>query len=119
MGSGLVHVAPSVVGERATRIVSLRYHVKGNLLRYSMKDLLDSSGSIAYHHGMETPLQKAIRMSGGAAVLARHLGITSQAISQWRKAPASRAMAIQAATGGEVTVHALRPDIFGKPTKAA
>lgn len=40
-------------------------------------------------------------------------GVSSQAVSQWRLIPVKRCRAIEAATNGAVTVHDLRPDIFG------
>lgn len=67
-------------------------------------------------------IQTAVsRIEGGQAQLARELGITAQAVSQWisgtRPVPAKHCRAIEAATG--VSVHELRPDVFGPPGKAA
>lgn len=51
---------------------------------------------------------------GGPARVAQMAGdITSQAVSQWRQIPASRCRRIAAASKGAVTVHDLRPDIYG------
>ncbi len=61
----------------------------------------------------ETALVRAIEMAGGPANLARSIGIRTQAISQWQKAPANRCRAIEAATNGQVTRYQLRPDVFG------
>ena len=55
-------------------------------------------------------LQQAINAAGGAAALARTLGITVQAISQWRQIPADRVVAVSRATSVPVTV--LRPDLY-------
>ena len=70
--------------------------------------------------GMEntlTALERAKEVAGGAAGLSRKLNnaITPQAISQWRKVPAERAMAVSEATG--VPLHELRPDVFPAPPK--
>ena len=64
-------------------------------------------------------LQKAIDAAGGPVALSRHLGISSQAIAQWRQAPPARVIEIEKLTG--VSRHELRPDIFGpaKPGEAA
>jgi DNA-binding transcriptional regulator YdaS (Cro superfamily) len=58
-------------------------------------------------------LKVAIRAAGGTVALARKLGITSQAISQWQLCPVQRAAAVERATNGLVTRQQLRPDIFG------
>lgn len=54
-------------------------------------------------------------LEGGQSALATRLGITPQAVSQWcsgtRPVPAKHCRAIEAATG--VSVHDLRPDVFG------
>jgi|MudIll2142460700_1097286.scaffolds.fasta_scaffold1686265_3 DNA-binding transcriptional regulator YdaS (Cro superfamily) len=55
-------------------------------------------------------LQQAINAAGGAAALARQLGITVQAISQWRHIPAERVVAVSRATNVPVTI--LRPDLY-------
>jgi post-segregation antitoxin (ccd killing protein)/DNA-binding transcriptional regulator YdaS (Cro superfamily) len=54
-------------------------------------------------------LAAAIEAAGGTSVLARRLGITSSAISQWRQVPADRVLAVETATG--VPRHRLRPDL--------
>lgn len=51
--------------------------------------------------------------AGGPAALAAALGIKTQAISQWRKIPVSRAHAVAGFTG--IPLHELRPDIFPGP----
>lgn len=57
-------------------------------------------------------LTKAIKFAGGTARLAAYLGLRSQAISQWNRCPPSRAIAVEKATGGRVSRHELRPDIY-------
>lgn len=62
-------------------------------------------------------LERALELIGGPAALARKLGITSQAIGQWDRAPANRVIAIEIQTG--ISRHLLRPDVFGKIQAAA
>jgi DNA-binding transcriptional regulator YdaS (Cro superfamily) len=65
-----------------------------------------------------TGLDRAICILGSQKRLAEALGIKPPSVNEWlRKGapPAERCRAIEAATGGQVTVHELRPDIFGPP----
>jgi DNA-binding transcriptional regulator YdaS (Cro superfamily) len=67
------------------------------------------------HHGPsaftpEEALQEAIRRAGGQGALARKLGIKQQAVTQWRIAPATRALPIERLTG--IRREDLRPDVF-------
>jgi DNA-binding transcriptional regulator YdaS (Cro superfamily) len=55
-------------------------------------------------------LSKAIEAVGNKSVLARHLGLTPQAIDQWRKVPAERVLQVERASG--VSRHLLRPDLY-------
>src|SRR5579871_218525 len=57
-------------------------------------------------------LERAITLAGGVAALARAINVTSQAISQWDRVPAERAIAVEGATAGKVTRHELRPDLY-------
>lgn len=59
-----------------------------------------------------TPLQRAAEAVGSQQRLAEVLGITPQAVSQWDRVPAERVIAIERATGGKVTRHELRPDLY-------
>lgn len=54
-----------------------------------------------------------IQKAGGPAAVARIFGITSQAVSQWEAIPADRCKRIEEVTGGKVTCHQMRPDVFG------
>lgn len=66
----------------------------------------------------ETALQTAIAKAGGPVALGKVLGISSQAIAQWRRAPASRVLQIEEVSG--ISRHDLRPDVFGPaPTPIA
>lgn len=57
-------------------------------------------------------LRKAIDAVGSTAKLAAALGLSSQAISQWEEVPAHRVLSVERATGGKVTRHELRPDLY-------
>jgi len=70
----------------------------------------------------QTALDLAIEHVGTQQALADALGIQSPSISEWKsrgRVPAERCRAIQDATEGQVTVHDLRPDVFGPPPPAA
>lgn len=60
----------------------------------------------------EDALSRSIDIAGGVRALARTLGISPQAISQWSRVPAERVLAIERATGGAVTRTELRPDLY-------
>lgn len=64
-----------------------------------------------------TAIERAINAAGGQVALASTLGVTPQAISQWKKngVPADRALAVQIATGNVVLCHELCPDKFPTP----
>jgi DNA-binding transcriptional regulator YdaS (Cro superfamily) len=64
---------------------------------------------------MEDPgLAKARQAAGGRkSDLARLLGVTPAAISQWVRVPYRRALQIEVRTAGRVTRAELRPDLFG------
>ena len=70
----------------------------------------------------KTPIQKAVNQVGQVA-LADALGVTIGFVSHMyngrKPVPASRAIAIEEATGGSVTRYDLRPDVFGKKPRAA
>ena len=62
-------------------------------------------------------LESALKAASSATALARAIGVTSQAIAQWRRIPAERCQAVSAATG--IPLHDLRPDIYPAPSPAA
>lgn len=71
-------------------------------------------------------LDEAISVIGGvsklAAILSETRKTTQSVVSNWRmrgQVPADRCVEIENATGGKVTRHDLRPDIFGPPAGAA
>jgi len=78
--------------------------------------MLDGSREACFTFPMFTRRQVVALWPTGADA-ARAIGITRQAIQQWKRSdrpiPAERCAAIEAATGGRVTRAELRPDIFG------
>lgn len=56
--------------------------------------------------------KKAIEAAGGPVRLGLALGITSQAISQWRVVPAKWVNKVSDATSGVVKRSSLRPDLY-------
>lgn len=67
---------------------------------------------------MSEALERAKSSAGGASKLARLIGgITSQAVSQWKRVPADRVLAVETATG--VPRHELRPDLYPEPSDTA
>lgn len=63
-------------------------------------------------------LKSAIAKAGGQSALARACGVKQGHVWHWlnksMRVPAEHALSVEAATGGTVTRHQLRPDIFGK-----
>ena len=55
-------------------------------------------------------LEHAIEAAGGIGALARALGISQPAVSNWQKIPAERVLAVEAITG--VSRSLLRPDLY-------
>jgi DNA-binding transcriptional regulator YdaS (Cro superfamily) len=62
------------------------------------------------HKKLSEGLQKAIAAAGGIPALADGLGITPEAIYQWRVIPIRRVVQIEKLTGVKRAV--LRPDFF-------
>lgn len=62
-----------------------------------------------------SPVERAVRAAGGQGALARAVGVSTQAVHQWVKkghVPAERVLAVEAAVGGKVTRHEIRPDLY-------
>ena len=77
--------------------------------------------SLAKLAGMDK-FQSFIDSYGGSA-LAERLGVSKAAVSSWRngrfRVPAERCRAIQELSDGAVSVHDIRPDVFGPAAKEA
>jgi DNA-binding transcriptional regulator YdaS (Cro superfamily) len=72
----------------------------------------------------QTPLQKAIEIAGGQSALARECSVAQAHVWHWlhranSRVPAEHCIAIEKATGGRVTRHDLRPDIYPDEPVAA
>lgn len=65
----------------------------------------------------KTPLKRAIEAVGGLAGLAKPLGISEQAISQWDEVPPLRVLAVERVSG--IPRHELRPDLYPPEPEAA
>ncbi|OYW98378.1 MAG: hypothetical protein B7Z14_14925 [Bosea sp. 32-68-6] len=63
-----------------------------------------------------TALDRAAAIAGGWGKLAGYIGVTPQAISQWKRVPTARVLAVERATG--VSRHDLRPDIYPREESA-
>ncbi len=65
---------------------------------------------------IETPIQKAVRIAGGQAELARRCETSQpriwQCIHRNQRIPADLVLPIEKATAGEVSRHELRPDLY-------
>lgn len=68
---------------------------------------------------MITALERAIEVAGGQTALAGKIGLKQGHVWAWlrrgKRVPAEHCAAIERATGGAVTRHDLRPDIFDAP----
>ena len=66
---------------------------------------------------MNTSLERAVCIVGGQTKLAKKLGLKQGHVWWWlnktnRGVPAEYVLAIERATGGKVTRHQLRPDLY-------
>lgn len=60
----------------------------------------------------DTALTHAIKVAGGPSALAKAVGVSPQAVCLWKRVPALRVLAVEAATNGVVPRHRLRPDLY-------
>lgn len=61
-------------------------------------------------------LMEAIEAAQGVSALAERISITASAVSQWRRVPAERVLAVEAATG--IPRERLRPDLYARDEAA-
>ncbi|MFG1341862.1 transcriptional regulator [Xanthobacter autotrophicus] len=66
---------------------------------------------------MEQALALAIEAAGGVKALGHMLGITHQAVGQWRICPPRRVLEVERASG--ISRFDLRPDIYPPPARRA
>lgn len=57
-------------------------------------------------------IKRAAELSGGMRKMTRTIGVSCAAPYSWNQIPAGRVLAIEAATGGIVTRHEMRPDLY-------
>jgi hypothetical protein len=67
---------------------------------------------------MTNPIEKAVRIFGSQAALARALGVSAMTVTQWKRrgVPAVRCRSLEEALDGQMTCQDFRPDIFGAPS---
>ena len=68
----------------------------------------------------KTPLEQAITIAGNQVILAEKIGVTPQAVQQWKKnnkVPAERVISVERLTG--VSRHDIRPDIYPRESSSA
>lgn len=81
-----------------------------------IKVCLDKMVKMAFTAGMSSQVEVDCGLfltRGAKAKIARALGITKQAVSQWRRVPAGRVLIVSEITG--IPPHELRPDIYPEP----
>ena len=67
------------------------------------------------------PLRRMAKIYGSRARFAAAMGVSGEAVRKWERTrvPAERCREIERLSHGEITVHQLRPDLFGPaPTTA-
>lgn len=84
---------------------------------------LTFSVALCYYQCMDKNPLQALVADIGTYRLAKMVGVKHPTIHSWLRVgrvPATRVIAIEAATGGRVTRYDLRPDVFGPaPDRAA
>jgi DNA-binding transcriptional regulator YdaS (Cro superfamily) len=77
-------------------------------LEYSLNISTASAANVAAPNIASEAFGRAKAAAGSAATLARKLGVTRQALSQWDRVPITRVLDVERLTG--VPRHELRPD---------
>jgi DNA-binding transcriptional regulator YdaS (Cro superfamily) len=57
-------------------------------------------------------IKRAAELSGGMTKLTSKIGVSKSAPYSWGRIPADRVLAIEAATGGQLSRHTMRPDLY-------
>lgn len=60
-------------------------------------------------------LEKAVRLAGSRAALARLAGVSRQAAYKWREIPPEHCLRLESGLKGELNRYEMRPDVFGEP----
>lgn len=61
--------------------------------------------------------RELVKMAGGPVIVARELGLTHGAVSQWRRVPAQHVVKMAMLAG--IPAHQIRPDVFPAPQPEA
>ena len=64
-------------------------------------------------------LLEAIKLGGGPGAVGAVLGISREAVQQWRRCPAERVIQLERVIGGRITRQQLRPDLYPAENEAA
>ncbi|WP_454813816.1 Cro/CI family transcriptional regulator [Labrys neptuniae] len=72
---------------------------------------------MSHHAPLSQMVAAAVSACGTTAELARRIGVTRQAIRQWKKIPIDKVVSVEGATG--IPREILRPDIFRGGERAA
>jgi len=62
-------------------------------------------------------LLDAIRLAGGASKVGEALGISREAVQQWKRCPAERVIQLERLIERQITRHKLRPDLYPADTE--
>jgi DNA-binding transcriptional regulator YdaS (Cro superfamily) len=81
------------------------------------KSLLRFAASFASVLRMNKITAKAIDQAGGTIAVGKALGITRQAVEQWKVVPPERVLSVERISG--ISRYELRPDIYGPAPKQA
>jgi hypothetical protein len=98
--------------ERELHTVMGSYRVKGEWypkdckpVQYLLKHIARPKSATG-----DNPCELAKKICGGTLALAQAIGVSHQAVAQWKYIPAERVLAVERLTG--VSRHDLRPDLY-------